>query len=150
MKEHRMTEEETEGPTSSWGTGNTPNPSGTWWWWWWWSGVLPYTYTYSIYIYTHTYTHKIKLKIIFVRWNWEKAVQNFRNKKLHNMYSSPYITQPVKLRERWENVVCMGDETCTQNFSQMKGQDKDVKQHMDHKAGLNYSSKTQVWLCRIS
>ena len=19
------------------GTGNTPNPSGTWWWWWWWS-----------------------------------------------------------------------------------------------------------------
>jgi len=40
-------------------------------------------------------------------------------------------------------------------FSQMKGrnqlqeQGKDVKQHMDHKAGLNYNSKTQVRLCRI-
>jgi len=44
----------------------------------------------------------------------------------------------------------MGDETCIQNFSQMKGrnqlqeQGKDVKQHMDDKAGLNYNSKTQV------
>jgi hypothetical protein len=39
----------------------------------------------------------------------------------------------------------MEDETCIQNFSQMKGrnqlqeQGKDVKQHMNHMAGLNYS-----------
>jgi len=38
----------------------------------------------------------------------------------------------------------MGDETCIQNFRQMKGrnqlqeQGKDVKQHMNHKAGSNY------------
>jgi hypothetical protein len=66
------------------------------------------------------------------------------------------LLKVLKLHMRWTgHVACMRDETCIQNFSQIKernelqDQCKDVKQNMDHKAGLNYNLMTMVWLCRI-
>ena len=87
-----MTEEQMEGPTSSWGSKNrnhastfmnmmmmiTPKPSWTsWWWWWWWWYFLP-----NQSVKTNTLKAKdLNLNMTVRMWrvrDWNRAIHTFR------------------------------------------------------------------------
>ena len=52
------------------GTGNTPNPSGTWWWWWWHNFITSQTtktissYTVVIHLYCNTFVSHVRSHIM--------------------------------------------------------------------------------------
>jgi len=92
------------------GTGNTPNPSGTWWWWWWWWWVTQSAMHMRNIVICNLYNSIIFFHIIS-QTAWFSKKKKLLNTKCALWFSLPCLSETFLIlrRTEWDKKkICTG------------------------------------------